>query len=52
MISMGSKLTAAIRYEFCCLIPVVVSLYIGTNPSNENYPAWNAAMLFGGQDLC
>ena len=50
MISMGLKLMITIRYKFCCLIPVF--LYIGTNLSNENYSAWNAAMLFGGQDLC
>ncbi|KAH7920921.1 hypothetical protein BV22DRAFT_1198573 [Leucogyrophana mollusca] len=38
--------------EFMCLMPVVVSLYIGAPASKSNtpetVPAWNAALLFGG----
>lgn len=49
MISTCSQVIPTIRFEFCCLIPVVVSLYVTINPSDENYPAWNATLLFGGQ---
>lgn len=41
----------SIWFEFACLIPVVISLYVGVPASDTehiNAPAWNAALLFGG----
>ena len=41
----------SLRSEFLCLVPVVISLYIGV-PTRSNPvvtdPPWNASMLFGG----
>ncbi|CCM05685.1 uncharacterized protein FIBRA_07916 [Fibroporia radiculosa] len=39
------------RWEAICLIPVMLSFYVGAPPSNERAPSWNAAMLFGGMML-
>ncbi|EAU90164.2 hypothetical protein CC1G_05702 [Coprinopsis cinerea okayama7 len=43
----------AIWSEFACLIPVVVSLYVGSSErvTKISTPPWNAAMLFGGMAL-
>jgi len=40
----------AVRSEFICLVPVVISLYVGVPVSNTptKGPAWNAFLLFGG----
>jgi solute carrier family 40 (iron-regulated transporter), member 1 len=39
-----------LRSEFICLVPVVISLYVGVPVSNtpNKGPAWNATLLFGG----
>ncbi|KAH9949539.1 Ferroporti-1 [Amylocystis lapponica] len=36
--------------EVICLVPVVISFYVGA-PVGERAPAWNAALLFGGMIL-
>lgn len=41
----------SIWWEAICLVPVVISFYVGTPPINERAPAWNAALLFGGMML-
>jgi len=37
--------------EAVCLLPVVISFYVGAPATNERAPAWNAALLFGGMML-
>jgi len=37
--------------EVLCLVPAVVSFYVGAPPIGVRAPAWNAALLFGGMML-
>lgn len=41
----------SLRSEILCLVPVVLSLYIGLSHTISNGPAWNAVLLFGGMAL-
>lgn len=38
----------SIWFEFVCLIPVVVALYVGAPIGATHTPTWNAFLLFGG----
>lgn len=37
--------------EALCLVPVLLSFYVGSPPAGQRPPAWNAALLFGGMML-
>ncbi|KZT10586.1 uncharacterized protein LAESUDRAFT_720920 [Laetiporus sulphureus 93-53] len=37
--------------EALCLVPVVISFYVGEPPIGKQAPAWNEALLFGGMML-
>ncbi|KAL6310311.1 Ferroporti-1 [Sparassis latifolia] len=37
--------------EAICLVPVLISFYVGAPPPGHRAPAWNAALLFGGMML-
>ncbi|PCH43584.1 hypothetical protein WOLCODRAFT_103797 [Wolfiporia cocos MD-104 SS10] len=41
----------SIWWEAACLVPVVISFYVGAPSTSEQAPKWNAAMLFGGMML-
>ena len=40
----------AYRSEVVCLLPVLIVLYVGAPSDGMRAPAWNATLLFGGQD--
>ena len=38
----------SIWFEILCLLPVLISFFVGTGQYGEKGPAWNSVVLFGG----